>query len=471
MGLRCLRANLGPLRESAQILEFDLRADPDAVAAAILAPAPRIVGLGVHLWNVAPITQVARRIKQQRPDVRLVLGGPEISHDPEQQRIFQDADLVLAGEADLAFRSHVEQALAGGAWPQRLVHVPPPDLAQVALPYNEYSDTDLAHRIVYIETTRGCPFRCEYCLSALDHRLRRFPLEPVLAAWDGLMARGARTFKFVDRTCNADVPRFVRILEFLRPRWRPELHVHFEITPDFLPNPLRQAIRAFPRGALHFEAGLQTWDPAVAARVQRRCRYETVADNLRFLIAESGHHVHADLIAGLPGETLAGFAAGFDRLFRLQPQQIQVGILKKLRGTAIARHDQEWGMQYNSAPPYEILESATIPRAAMDRLKRLARYWEMLANRALFPRALPLVWAGAPSPFFAFLEFSDWLHARLETTFAIPLEVLVEALLEFLVTRRGVPRTTAALAILEDYRAEGKRQVAPRFLRRAAGTV
>ena len=225
----------------------------------------------------------------------------------------------------------------------------------------------MAHRVIYIEASRGCPFTCEFCLSSLDVPVRQFPLDPLLAAADKLLERGVRQFKFVDRTFNLNIAASRRILEFFLERQRPGLFVHFEMIPDRLPEALREVIAKFPPGALQFEVGIQTFDEAVSSNISRRQDYGRLADNLRFLREQTGVHVHADLIAGLPGETLESFAAGFDRLVAMGPQEIQVGILKRLRGTPIVRHDQAWEMVYSAHPPYEILRNKLLDFATMQR--------------------------------------------------------------------------------------------------------
>ena len=163
--------------------------------------------------------------------------------------------------------------------------------------------------------------------------------------------------------------------------------------PDRLPESLREIIARFPPGALQFEVGIQTFNEEVGGSIKRRQNYERLDDNFRFLRSETGVHIHADLIAGLPGETLESFAAGFDRLIALGPQEIQVGILKRLRGTPIVRHDAEWQMVYNPHPPYEILQNKLIDFATMQRLRRFARYWDLVGNSGNFIETTPLIWS------------------------------------------------------------------------------
>src|SRR5205085_1814280 len=249
-------------------------------------------------------------------------------------------------------------------------------------------------------------FKCEFCLSSLDVPVRNVPLDAFLAAMGRLLDRGVRQFKFVDRTFNLNLNVSRSILQFFLDGYRPGLFLHFEMIPDRLPEPLRDLIRQFPPGALQFEVGVQTFNEEVAARISRRQDNAKLADNLRFLRAETGVHVHADLIVGLPGEGVESFAAGFDRLVALRPQEIQVGILKRLRGTPIVRHDVEWEMVYSPHPPYEILQTKLIDFATMQRLRRFSGYWDLIANSGNFVETTPLIWREA-SPFANFMKLSD----------------------------------------------------------------
>ncbi|MGA3067459.1 MAG: DUF4080 domain-containing protein, partial [Tepidisphaeraceae bacterium] len=321
---------------------------------------------------------------------------------------------------------------------------------------------DVAHRVIYVEASRGCPFSCEFCLSSLDIPVRNVPLDVFLAAMARLLDRGVRLFKFVDRTFNLNLNFSRAILEFFLARWRPGLFLHFEMIPDRLPEGLRSAIKQFPPGALQFEVGIQTFNPQVAARISRKQDNQRLADNLRFLRQETGVHVHADLIAGLPGEDLQSFAAGFDRLLALGPQEIQVGLLKRLRGTSIVRHDAQWGMVYSPNPPYEILQTRAIDFATMQQLRRFARHWDLVFNSGNFLSSAPRLWAEG-SPFEGFLRFSQWLHARQGASHGISLHRLAERLFEYLIGPLRQSAADAAHAVWEDYQ-RGGRSDRPTFL-------
>ncbi len=188
------------------------------------------------------------------------------------------------------------------------------------------------------------------------------------------------------------------ILLFFLERLRPGLFLHFEMIPDRLPDALRDLIARFPAGVLQFEVGIQTFNNDVARLISRRQDYVKLADNLKFLRHHTGVHVHADLIIGLPGEDVISFAAGFDQLVAMKPQEIQIGMLKRLRGTPIVRHDSEWAMVYSPSPPYEILQTKLIDFPTIQRLRRFSRYWDLIANSGNFVLTTPLLF-GNESPF------------------------------------------------------------------------
>jgi len=464
-GLRYLLANLGPLRERARIEEFDIKRPAAEVADALLQIDPRIVGLGVYIWNVAPLTQVVSLLKRSRPDLTVVLGGPEVSWEIEQQEICRQADYVIAGEADLEFARLCGHILDGAPPGRKVVHAAPPDLDRLALPYDRYGPADIAHRIVYVEASRGCPFQCEYCVSSQDVPVRFFPLPRLFDAFEDLLARGARAFKFVDRTFNLNIPFALEILRFFLERRRPGLFLHFEMIPDRFPGELRDAIQQFPAGSLHLEVGVQTMNPEVAARIRRRQDFDALRDNLRFLRERTGALLHADLIAGLPGESLESFGAGLNELVRLRPQVIQIGLLKRLRGAPVTRHDREWAMAFNPEPPYEVVRNRLIGEEDLRRLGRFARYWERVVNRGDFEETVPLLWRDRGDAFGEFMRWSDWLYARLRRAHGIPLLTLAERLFEFLISVRGLEPGAVAETLGRDYRRAGRRE-RPRFLRR-----
>ncbi|MFN0078351.1 MAG: DUF4080 domain-containing protein [Prosthecobacter sp.] len=480
-GLRYLMANLGELRDRAHMAEFVINQQPLEIVEAILAHQPRIVGFGVYIWNVAQTTEVAALLKRIRPELILILGGPEVSYETEGQEIVALADHVITGEADVKFASVCAELLGFTAEGRRSGEhrdlepnsetLPPlplgpsaaktnvpkiiaaelPALNNLVSPYDLYTDEDLKNRVIYVEASRGCPFTCEFCLSSLDIPVRAFATDAFLASMQRLLDRGVKQFKFVDRTFNLHLPTSSAILQFFLDRWRDGLFLHFEMVPDRLPEQLRGLIRQFPAGAVQFEVGIQTFDDATSKNISRRQNLDRLEDNFRFLREETGVHIHADLIVGLPDEGMESFGRGFDRLVRLGPQEIQVGILKRLRGTPIVRHDDEYRMIYAPHPPYEILSTRDIPFADMQRMRRFARYWDIVANSGNFTGTLKLLWRDGASPFAQFLRFSDWLHATLRRTHQIALHVIAQSLFDFLINESGLDRELAAATLEADW--------------------
>jgi radical SAM superfamily enzyme YgiQ (UPF0313 family) len=231
-----------------------------------------------------------------------------------------------------------------------------------------------------------------------------------------------------------------------------------------LPEALREPIARFPRGALQFEVGVQTFNDQVSNRIKRRQNYEKLAGNFRFLREQTGVHIHADLIVGLPGEDIDSFARGFDQLVSLRPQEIQVGILKRLRGTPIVRHDAEWQMIYSEHPPYEILQNKLIDFATMQRMRRFARHWDLIANSGNFIESAPRLWRDSGSPFASFMRLSNWLHQTLGRNHEIALVRLAELLFRFLTEELGQNADDVAQSVWRDYQ-RGGRSDKPLFLR------
>jgi radical SAM superfamily enzyme YgiQ (UPF0313 family) len=455
LGLRYLAANMGALADETRIMEFVLGERPGDIVERILAAAPRIVGFGVYIWNVEETTRVVAQLKRVAPGVTVVVGGPEVSHEVEEQRICGLADHVITGWGDITFPRLCAALESGRPGGPKLIAGEQPDLREIALPYRLYRSEDIAHRFLYVEASRGCPFKCEFCLSSLDKTAWPFDLDAFLTELDALHARGARHFRFVDRTFNLKVASSVRILEFFLERMDERLFVHFEVIPDHLPERLKEAIARFPRGSLQFEVGIQTWNPEVQALISRKQDNARAEANLAWLRSHSKAFVHADLIAGLPGEDLEGFSRGFDRLYALHPHEIQVGILKRLRGTPIARHTEAFNLRFNPDPPYNVLSTDRVSFADMQRIARFARYWELVGNSGRFQRTLPLL--VGPSPFERFMQFSDWLYARTGKTHEFALERLHQFLFDFLTAELDVERGAAGGTLLADYQASGAR--------------
>lgn len=452
LGLRYLLANMGDLQNDSKLLEFVIGTKTTEIVEKLLAHKPRIIGFGVYIWNTEETTKVVAILKRVAPEVVIVLGGPEVSYEPAEQQIVQQADYLITGWGDVTFPQLCRQILHGPK-PLMKIHagVQAP-LADLAMPYALYTDEDIAHRTLYVEASRGCPFKCEFCLSALDKTAWPFDLDGFLAELETLHARGARLFKFVDRTFNLNIKSSLRIMQFFLDKLaaRPDdpVYAHFEVVPDHLPDALKDGIKQFPAGTLQFEIGIQSFNPEVQTLVSRKQNNEKAAENIRWLCENSHAHLHVDLIAGLPGEDIDSFAQGFDKLVALKPHEIQFGILKRLRGTPIIRHTEPYGLVFDPHPPYTILATDRIDFATMQRLVRFARYWDLVANSGRFANTLPLILGDAP--FANFMAMSDWLYAKTDATHRIALERLAALLVEWLGSR-GLAVESVTEVLATDY--------------------
>ena len=457
LGLRYLMANLGELQSRACIEEFALATPLDVMVDRLLSHQPRVLGLSVYIWNVARSIELIRRLREAAPQLKIVLGGPEVSHETDSQLIVALADHVITGPGDISFAVLVHQLLNGPRPLNKVIAGVQPELSDIALPYALYDDTDIRQRHLYVEASRGCPFKCEFCLSALDKTAWPFPLPAVLHELAQLYERGARRFRFVDRTFNLKAATGRAILEFFLERIEraptDPVFAHFELVPDHLPDALKEVIVRFPAGALQFEIGIQSWNPQVQSRISRRQDNDLAQTNIRWLRTHSQAHLHVDLIAGLPGEDLASFGEGFDRLVSLNPHEIQVGVLKRLRGAPIARHTVQHGMRYADEAPYEVIETAVMSAQDLSRVRRFARYWDLYGNSGRFSRTLPQLLGALP--FARFMAFSDWLKARDAGTHRLSLETQMELLHAWLITVDGQPVESVSSLLEQDYAASG----------------
>ena len=458
LGLRCLLANMEELQPQTRLLEFVIGARTADLVEKLLAQAPRIIGFGVYIWNVEETTRLVAMLKRVAPDIKIVLGGPEVSHESGEQPIVAMADYLITGWGDISFVQLCRQILDG---PQPLMKIHAgiqPPLADLKLPYDLYTEADIAHRTLYVEASRGCPFKCEFCLSALDKTAWPFEADRFLLELESLHARGARLFKFVDRTFNLNIKTSLKLMQFFLDKLaaNPDdpVYAHFEVVPDHLPDALKDAIARFPAGTLQFEIGIQSFNPEVQTLVSRRQDNDKAAENIRWLIAHSQAHLHVDLIAGLPGEDIASFARGFDRLVELAPHEIQFGILKRLRGTPIIRHTETYGLVFDPHPPYTILATSLITFGDMQRLVRFARYWDLVANSGRFAHTLPLILAA--TPFDRFMDLSDWLFEQTDATHRIALERLAALVAQWLAAR-GSDADAVAQVLATDYAGQAGR--------------
>ncbi|MDT8338400.1 MAG: DUF4080 domain-containing protein [Sulfurimonas sp.] len=468
IALRYLYANLKELREDAIILEFSINDAVQSIAEKLLAHKPEIIGIGVYIWNVSYISELIHIIKKVSPSTKIILGGPEVSHEPFRVNL-DLADFIVQGEGDIAFYELCVKIFNNSA-NERVIKMSMPSLKNIALPYRFYTDDDIKNRYIYVEASRGCPFECEFCLSSMDEKVRAFDLDTLLEEFELLWQRGARAFKFIDRTFNLNIKTANRLLDFfLAKEEKPPYFAHFEVVPDHFPDSLKAKIALFPEGALQLEIGIQTLNPEIAANISRPLKLDKIKENIRFLQEQTNAHMHLDLIVGLPGETIESFGANLDELVRLSHSEIQIGILKKLSGTYINRHDIECGMLYSDIPPYDVLQTSTLSFEDIQIMKRFSRFWDLTYNSGNFKQSVELIWK-EESVFKNFYDFSLWIYSQTDSTWQISLPRLGELLFKYLCEIKNMDAEFVAQNMLEDMM-KIKGRAVPIYLKNYAQTI
>lgn len=463
IALRYLFANLKELQADAKIIEFSINDAVQTIVEKILLHSPQIIGIGVYIWNVSQVHELLHVIKKVSPDTKIVLGGPEVSHEPFRVNL-DAADFIVQGEGDEAFYN-LCRAIFENKAEQRVIKMSMPSLKNIELPYRFYTDEDIKNRYIYVEASRGCPFECEFCLSSMDERVRAFDIEFFVKELELLWQRGARNFKFIDRTFNLNIKTANMLLDFFLAK-EPPYFAHFEVVPDHFPDSLKAKIASFSHGALQLEIGIQTLNPEIANGISRPLKLDKIKENIRFLEHETNAHIHLDLIVGLPSETLQSFGKNLDELVGLSSCEIQIGILKKLSGTFINRHDQECKMVYSDIPPYDVLQTSTLTFFEIQTMKRFSRFWDLTYNSGNFKQSVKLIWQNG-SVFENFYDFSLWIYSQTDSTWQISLQRLGELLFKYLCEVKKIDEAFVAKSMLNDLmRLEGR--VVPSYLKQFA---
>ncbi len=460
IGLKYLYANLKELQIRSKILEFVINEQAQTLAEKILKHKPKVVGIGVYIWNALDVHNLIEIIKKVSPDTKIVLGGPEVSHQPFRVN-FSLADFIIQGEGEISFYELCKDILECKDINIKIISAITPKLKDLVLPYSYYSSHDVKHRYMYVEASRGCPFECEFCLSAIDEKVRYFDMEKLLGEFETLWKRGARNFKFIDRTFNLNIKNANALMDFFLSKKEP-YSLHFEVIPDHFPDILKEKILQFPPASLQLEIGIQTLNSEVLENINRKMNLNKVKKNLAFLENESKAHLHVDLIVGLPGESLQSFAKNLNRLKTMTNSEIQIGILKKLSGTTLHRHDEKYGLIYSDKPPYDILKNNHLDFETIQKMKRFARFWNLTYNSGNFQKTVNYIFEN--DVFKGFYNFSEWIYVQSESTWQISLNRLSEFIFDYLTSYKNFDKQKIAESIMNDIIKVDGRKI-PDFLR------
>ncbi len=447
VGLRYLYANMQELQENTLLLEFSINDAIQSIAEKILDEKPDIIGLGIYIWNAQQSHELIEILKKVSPETKIILGGPEVSYEPFRVD-FSKANFIIQGEGDTSFYKLCKAITGEKAPDEKIIKPVLEDLSKIKLPYQHYSQHDIDNRYIYIEASRGCPFMCEFCLSSIDEKVRNFDIDILVKEFEHLWSMGARNFKFVDRTFNLNMKFANAILDFFLSK-EPPYFAHFEVIPDHFPESIKKKISLFPAGALQLEIGIQTLNPEIAENINRPLKINKIKENISYIENETKAHIHLDLIVGLPGEDLESFGKNLNELVAISSSEIQIGILKKLSGTTLDRHDIKFGMRYSDIPPYDILSNDLLSFKQIQKMKRFARFWDLTYNSGNFKSSIVLLWKNN-TVYDSFYDFSEWIYVQTDSTWKISLDRLSKLLFDYLTSELKMESAKVAECMIDD---------------------
>jgi len=456
LALRCLKA-YGEKDFDMDIAEYTIKDPAMNIVSDLFARKPDVVGFSCYIWNIEETITVINMLRKIMPEIRIILGGPEVSYDVEywMNRV-PEVDFIVIGEGEETFHHLLTEVegnrkfhmVFGIAYRKRrgdeeeIVITPPRpklDLSKLPSPYRFEEDVQaLGSRVVYFETSRGCPFSCQFCLSSIEVGVRYFDIERTKADIIYLIDSGAKLIKFVDRTFNIKRDYALEMFKFLIENHRGCVF-QFEITADIMrPEVLDYLAEHAPPGVFRFEIGVQSTNDVTNEAVQRRQNWSKLVRTVTKVKDSGKIDQHLDLIAGLPLEDYNTFRGTFNDVFALGPEELQLGFLKMLRGTGLRRDADKWGYTYMDRAPYEMLGNELMPFADIVRIKRvedvLEKYWN--AHR-MDHTLLYLVNEVFSSPFDFFQSFGDYWEGRGWQKIGHQLEDLFSRLWQFLSSLSG----------------------------------
>ncbi|MDR3599906.1 MAG: B12-binding domain-containing radical SAM protein [Desulfosporosinus sp.] len=463
LALRYLRAEVRAVYPDVLLREFSINEHLDRIAEEIYEAQADVIGFSCYIWNIKEITALVRQLRPICPEVKFVLGGPEVSFEAKEFLLeHPEVDVLVVGEGEKTFlellttwqNGHEPYHVAGLAWIEqgKIVVNPPrrvaPNLNELPLPYTEKED--FTGRLVYIETTRGCPFNCQYCLSATFKGVRFLEPERFRQLFRHLLKNGARTIKFVDRTFNANKRHALEILEIVREEseYHPGaqgIRVHCEMAGDLLDEEWMNYFRNYPRGLIQLEIGVQSTHQPTLEMVSRPQNFEDWKKYVPEMRA-CGIPLHLDLIAGLPGESWTNFRTSFNEVYLINPDMLQLGFLKVLKGSGLRQQSNQYGLVFIPDPPYTILETPFLSHSEILQLHRIEDLLDKYYNSGKFAHALYEVLKFFTTPFDFYHELAVFWQQKGWFQRQWPGKALFERLWEFIEQR--VPNITSPKGVL-----------------------
>ncbi|WP_288678169.1 B12-binding domain-containing radical SAM protein [uncultured Clostridium sp.] len=394
LAVRYLKAFTKDLDFQGDIKEFSINDRVENILEGIIEEKPDVVAFSCYIWNMEFVNRLAELIKLVDPNIEILYGGPEVSYEGKEFLENHEGEYVIVGEGEKTFREFVLYKLGEGKIedikglnykrdgkvfenPKR----PEMDMNELVFPYTY--EEDINNKIVYYEASRGCPFKCKYCLSSVMHGVRFLDVERVKKELKYFMERGLKLVKFVDRTFNCNREYTVELLKYLSEQ-DTETRFHFEVAADLLTEEQIEILNNAPKGRFQLEVGVQTTNNEVLHNINRYITYENIKEKVLKVAAGKNVMQHLDLIAGLPGEDLESFKKSFNDVHDIRPDEIQLGFLKLLKGSSMREEAKKWGIVYSPYAPYEIIRSKDISYEELLLLKKVEAMVDKYYNSCKF---------------------------------------------------------------------------------------
>lgn len=396
------------------IKEFTINQEPSHIVREIYKARPDVIAFSCYIWNRTIIGQIIGDLLKILPDVDIWAGGPEVSFHTEQ--VLKEWRLrgILAGPGEGAFSRLVSAYVDGTAarLPSVLDASNSPRLPLDEIPFWYDDLTDFTHRIIYYESSRGCPFSCSYCLSSIDKTMEFRSVCCVLPELDFFLRKNVPQVKFIDRTFNCSKKHALPILQYLSEHDNGITNFHFEIAADLLDEDYFALLKNMRQGAIQLEIGVQSTCPETIAAIERHTDFSKVAAAVTRIRSFQNIHIHLDLIAGLPYEDLATFKNSFHDVYALRPHQLQLGFLKVLKGSAMELRAPEYDLLYTSQPPYEVLATRWLSYDDICLLKQVEKVVEIYYNSGQFTHTLRFLQPFFDSPFAMYESLAGWYETH-----------------------------------------------------------
>lgn len=428
LAVRSLKAQL--LDFDVEILEMSINDPLHRIVKILLDQDTKRIGFSCYIWNMEIVLKLAEVIKKAKPQVQIIFGGPEVSFDGAALlEAHHFCDLIIQGEGEgklqmLLKNENVDVQNGLGSIPGlcyrhrsgEIIENPdasPIPLNQLVFPYLNLNIDSLKRKIIYYETMRGCPFSCSYCLSSAKQGLNMLSLDRVLAELNFFIQAGVKQVKLVDRTFNCDMGRAKEIFAFLIKQGG-ETNFHFEMTGDLIDDEMIDLLKTAPPGLIQFEIGVQSTAATTLSAIGRKISVSRTEEHVKKLLDHHNIHIHLDLIAGLPYESYAVFKESFNQVIALNPNMLQLGFLKCLKGTRIRAESKMHRYNYASFPPYEIISNQYISAAELYRLRQIEVLVDRYFNSGAFKQSLAFIFAAQiySTPFDFFEAFSFYWDSQ-----------------------------------------------------------